>query len=646
MDSCADQQRERPRWRALALLAMLSAHASAVSSARVAECTTVRPPVSIRRVAPPSRRLRAESEALTQADVVIIDGDNVRGKLAFRWSTRDLAERTAAWARELELTGRVLLFFDHGDAADALWTSDGLAVAFAGQRASADDQIVAAVRFLSQEHAAVVTVATADTELRLRCAKAALCRRHLQTVSPIALIAALQESGLRSEARGQAGADGPEPLADGDSGARAAPPEDAQPSSAPPPLPLVRAAADAPAAAAGLATVALGTAEQRRARQILFELAAVRKQLRRGCARNKGAKLTRRRSELELALWRLQRAGTGGQDTLAQRLAQHEPAAPGLAAKRAPPHAARTELTSDRTLNAEAFRRQLRAAGASPAPPHGVRSAPSLAHYLARHFTQQEAPATLAPPPALAAAGSHAAAAEPSAGGARANAAPLRSGARLLAVDVGLREGGFAVLDAFTGAVLACGGLRGSPLLCAPVVAQLRAAVTDGGGDLCRLVLEGNAHMCAPWREALLAPADGDATAADGDAAGGGVADGGAHVGVQGPVDAVSVSAQSWRATMLTRRELRGRLPAKDAARQIARQLLVRSGLREAASARLDTNAAEAICVGHWACAFLWKPAELPSAAVAAADDAEGAARVEWPWVLVERTVAGEVILK
>lgn len=582
---------------------------------------------STRRIAPPSRRLRAESE-VTRSDVVIVDGDNVRGKLHFRWSTSDLAKSTAAWASELGLTGRILLFYDHGDIADALWTDDGLAVAFSGH-ISADDQIVAAVRSLSCEHGAVVTVATADSELRLRCAKAVRCRRHLNIVSPVALIAALQESALRdAPSTAQAGLEVSTSKVEIDTEAI----KSAQ-------LELSSLPNDGP----------LSFVEQQRlrSRKIECDLRSVRKQLRNGMGQKMRSKLLRRLTQLELAYWKTAHArgtgATGATLSNARSAEEHEAAgawqdgstalratagvdalsvaAMGQAKRPTRGVALGRELTSDRAFNAEAFRQQLRAAGASLTPPAGVLSAPSLAHYLAKQFGAAHAEMSVLAQPRSA----------PLAAGSAAAASPVRelsANARLLALDVGERQGGFALFDAASGALLTYGGLSGSPLLSDCTLAQLRHAISATGGTLERLVLEGNSQMCQRWRAALFA-----SNSAGGD-------EGAVVADDESGVDVVSVTAQSWRASMLTRREQQsGKLSAKEAARRIARQLLARSSLADAAGARLDTNAAEAICVGHWACAFLWRLSDGNAGA-------ESGERIDWPWVLVERTIAGEVILR
>jgi len=76
------------------------------------------------------------------------------------------------------------------------------------------------------------------------------------------------------------------------------------------------------------------------------------------------------------------------------------------------------------------------------------------------------------------------------------------------------------------------------------------------------------------------------------------------------------------------------KISSKEAARQIARQLLHRSGLQDDARQKLDTNVAEAICVAHWAHAYLWRDAGAQGATLAQ----DAAARM-----LVERTVAGGI---
>jgi len=617
----------------------------------------------------PSRRLRAESDALRLADVVILDGDNIRGKTAWKWGTEELAGLTASWARGADVQGRVLLYFDHGNEADALWTPDGLAVAFSGPRASADDAICEAVRFLSRECSAVVTVVTADSELKERCGKSAQFRRHLLTVSPLALIAALQAQ--------------PQPAGTARSGL----------------------ASDELSAAQPLTPQAV------QVRQLAIELAAVRKALRRGTGQKKRSKLLSRRHQLEHKRWvqaaaRLELPAEPAQSDLPSTdqpaagcadgeravvslsedaeanasastfasasastlsvavvfvsltgdTAGADTAAADSVGTLAPPPTDSTrfgvkELTSDRVRQAERFRRQLRAAGATLEPPDAVCARPALSALVALSARAQagrvlvtnsaseltgrvqltgrtremvEAAAEARPPPR-----------------------EIGEDSRLLAFDIGRREGGFAIVHAKSGVVLAHAPLKWAPAtrpvrgagaeadesaretgwLIDTIPLALEAAAKSGG-TIERVVIEGNSQMCDRWRQAL-----GLQLAASRAEAGGARAPSGPKP-ASADVDVVCVSAQSWRAAMLTPRERKDKISSKEAARQIARQLLHRSGLQDDARQKLDTNVAEAICVAHWAHAYLWRDAGAQGATLAQ----DAAARM-----LVERTVAGGI---
>lgn len=599
------------------------------------------------RPAPPSRRLRAEADALRQADVMIIDGDNVRGKTSFQWSPAELADLTAAWAHETALDGRVLLLFDHGTVPDAAWRPDGLAVAFSGPRAKADDVIVDAVRWLTCEVRAVVTVATADTELGVRCAKGALARRHLHLVSPGALIAALRHT------------------ADGVASAAAATPEaEAAPTD------------DAPTSGSR-GRDSFGSRERR----ISSELLELGHQLRRGCGRKKRLKLTRRRQQLERARWALLAAEVSAASEPGAARAGERAVADAAPQPAGSPHATtRTrEPTAVRMLTAEQYRLALRSAcapddlpvPAQPTPP--ACASPLLATYL-KH--RAGAPPGARTPATGRLSGGTAAEQHPSGrallSAERAARFELRAQhSLLLAVDVGARVGGFALFDARSGRLLEYGPLSGStgaagatPSSAEAELATMLGACARTGGVLERAVLEGNAQLTARWRDALLrALADGDARRE---------AEDGSDRASPRTVDAVCVSAETWRAALLTAREQRDKGAAKAAARLIARQVMQRSraagpgaqprpraanaprnhggaapeahGTRRA---RLDTNVAEAICAGHWAAHALWgveTAAAHAAAGGAGQPEASGAGSGSPPGPpLVERTLAGEI---
>ena len=87
------------------------------------------------------------SPALSPREVLIVDGDNVRGKTGWRWTNAALVDRLACATRASEPPLAPLVVFDHGLECDARWSA-GVAVSFAGPSQTADDAIVAAARWL------------------------------------------------------------------------------------------------------------------------------------------------------------------------------------------------------------------------------------------------------------------------------------------------------------------------------------------------------------------------------------------------------------------------------------------------------------------------------------------------------------------
>ena len=129
------------------------------------------------RTRPPPRQsaLHAETQAPSwkalrprPGDVVVIDGDNCRGKSKWRLSAADVdAAAAAAHARGL-LGQETILMLDHGERRDCFVTEPGAyATAFAGRRATADDAIVDCVEHFL-EHNRTLTVVTSDFGLRAR----------------------------------------------------------------------------------------------------------------------------------------------------------------------------------------------------------------------------------------------------------------------------------------------------------------------------------------------------------------------------------------------------------------------------------------------------------------------------------------------
>ena len=123
--------------------------------------------------------------------VLLIDGDNVRGKTAFSMSHPELLARSARWATRHGLAGRVVLLVDHGSQPSAIHLPrlGDAAVVFSGPRSTADDVAARDISWLHARGHDVILV-TADSGLALRCRRAATSH-SLSIVPPQSLLAAL-----------------------------------------------------------------------------------------------------------------------------------------------------------------------------------------------------------------------------------------------------------------------------------------------------------------------------------------------------------------------------------------------------------------------------------------------------------------------
>ena len=174
---------------------------------------------------------RATDLAHSRDGVLIIDGDNVRGKSGFQISHASLLARTARWAKRRGLDGRTVLLVDHGSQSSAfhLPRMAGMAVAFSGTSASADDVAARDVGWFNQRGHAVVLV-TADSGLADRCRRAATRQQSLQIVAPQILLGAIgvpTMTGARG-ARGAGAGAHPSPVGDPPRGGEADAADDAR----------------------------------------------------------------------------------------------------------------------------------------------------------------------------------------------------------------------------------------------------------------------------------------------------------------------------------------------------------------------------------------------------------------------------------
>ena len=130
------------------------------------------------------RKVEAENQVL-----VIIDGDNVRGKTRFRLSKDQLCVAVQKWLSMYQLQDKVCLLYDHGSKQCAYQLSDsGLVVAFSGEK-KVDDIIVRDIQYYQSQMTAStnsnatfksIIVVTEDRELKKRCRKVSLDNNKLK----------------------------------------------------------------------------------------------------------------------------------------------------------------------------------------------------------------------------------------------------------------------------------------------------------------------------------------------------------------------------------------------------------------------------------------------------------------------------------
>ena len=107
-------------------------------------------------------------ELVNEDTVILVDGDNVRGKTAFKSSKESLAHDLDIWTNRVGLSDRVCLMYDHGNEHEA-FSYGALSVCFSGPGRSADDVIARDVVWLQRNFNCSVVVVTADSGLKTRC---------------------------------------------------------------------------------------------------------------------------------------------------------------------------------------------------------------------------------------------------------------------------------------------------------------------------------------------------------------------------------------------------------------------------------------------------------------------------------------------
>ena len=126
---------------------------------------------------PRSQAIRAMSTIKEVPTTVIVDANNCRGAVAFRFSKLNFVDLVTSWAKAHDLEERVIICWDHGSVRQ-LVEYDNVVHVFAGPRESADDLIAETV--LPQLYESTnerLYVVTTDRGLIARCKHAAAVSR-------------------------------------------------------------------------------------------------------------------------------------------------------------------------------------------------------------------------------------------------------------------------------------------------------------------------------------------------------------------------------------------------------------------------------------------------------------------------------------
>jgi predicted phosphodiesterase len=113
-------------------------------------------------------RLQSSFTNLPPSTLIIVDGDNVRGKTKFSASKEQLCKDLDAFVACSGIDGRVVLMYDHGNEHEA-FLFGSLAVCFSGPGRTADDVIARDLVWFQRRFDCSVVVVTADTGLKTRC---------------------------------------------------------------------------------------------------------------------------------------------------------------------------------------------------------------------------------------------------------------------------------------------------------------------------------------------------------------------------------------------------------------------------------------------------------------------------------------------
>ena len=102
--------------------------------------------------------------------IIIIDGDNVRGKTRFQLTKEQLSDCVEQWMEESSLHGKVILMYDHGSVQSGyILPKSGLAICFSGPHKKVDDVIVRDVSYIQQDMNVNLVMITEDRLLKKKC---------------------------------------------------------------------------------------------------------------------------------------------------------------------------------------------------------------------------------------------------------------------------------------------------------------------------------------------------------------------------------------------------------------------------------------------------------------------------------------------
>ena len=113
-------------------------------------------------------RLKNSFTDLSTNTIIIVDGDNVRGKTKFSASKEQLCRDLDSFVSLSGIDSRVVLMYDHGNEHEA-FLFGSLAVCFSGPGRTADDVIARDLVWFQRRFNCSVVVVTADTGLKTRC---------------------------------------------------------------------------------------------------------------------------------------------------------------------------------------------------------------------------------------------------------------------------------------------------------------------------------------------------------------------------------------------------------------------------------------------------------------------------------------------